>query len=118
MIELISVTMIVLGLVFFLAAVVGINRFPDFYTRLHAAGKGDTLSTILVIGGIGLYYVHSHHWSFEAFLVGIKLFAIVFFIFIASPTSTHVLMRAGYDSGIKPFTRKDKPAEEPNSKEF
>jgi len=106
MIEIICIILIVTGLLFFLASVVGIHRFPDFYTRLHAAGKGDTLSTILVIGGIGLYYVHLHHWSFEAFLVGAKLFAIVFFIFIASPTSTHVLMRAGHDSGIKPYTRK------------
>ena len=103
LVHILSIVMIVSGLLFFMAAVVGIHRFPDFYTRLHAAGKGDTLSTILVIGGLGLYYVNEHHWSFEAILVGIKMFAIVFFIFIASPTSTHVLMRAGYESGKKTF---------------
>ena len=37
----------ILGLVFFLGTAVGMVRFPDFYTRMHAAGKGDTLSTML-----------------------------------------------------------------------
>ena len=107
MIEAISIVMIVSGLIFFLAAVVGIIRFPDFYTRMHAAGKGDTLSTILVIGGIALYYVNQHGWTLEAILVGLKMLAIVVFIFIASPTSTHVLMQAGYDAGVKPVSKKD-----------
>ena len=31
------------GLFFFFTATVGLLRFPDFYTRLHATGKGDTL---------------------------------------------------------------------------
>jgi multicomponent Na+:H+ antiporter subunit G len=107
MIEAISIIMIISGLIFFLAAVVGIIRFPDFYTRMHAAGKGDTLSSILVIGGIALYYMNQDGWTLEAILVGLKMFAIVVFIFIASPTSTHVLMQAGYDSGIVPISKKN-----------
>ncbi len=39
------------GLLFFVATTVGIIRFPDFYSRVHAAGKGDTLSTTLFLGG-------------------------------------------------------------------
>ena len=104
-INILSILLVVFGLLFFMAAVVGIHRFPDFYTRLHAAGKGDTLSTILVIAGIALFYLDRHHWTLDSILVSIKMFAIVFFIFIASPTSTHVLMRAGYESGKKPFTK-------------
>jgi len=107
MVEIISITMVAVGLVFFLGAVVGIIRFPDFYTRMHAAGKGDTLSTILIIGGIGVYYMNGHEWSWESVLVGLKLLGIVVFIFIASPTSTHVLMQAGFDSGSKPILEGD-----------
>ena len=107
MIEAISITMVVAGLIFFLAAVVGIIRFPDFYTRMHAAGKGDTLSTILIIGGIAVYYMNENQWVFGSVLVGLKLLAIVIFIFIASPTSTHVLMQAGFDSGIEPLIKKE-----------
>jgi len=104
-VNILSILLVAFGLLFFMAAVVGIHRFPDFYTRLHAAGKGDTLSTILVIAGIALFYLDRHQWTLEAIFVSIKMFAIVFFIFIASPTSTHVLMRAGYESGKKPFTK-------------
>ena len=37
------------GSLFFLGATLGILRFPDFYTRMHAAGKGDTLSSLLFL---------------------------------------------------------------------
>ena len=43
-ITVIAVLFIVTGLIFFLGAAIGLLRFPDFYTRMHAAGKGDTLS--------------------------------------------------------------------------
>ena len=42
----IGVGMGILGLVFFLGAAVGMVRFPDFYTRMHAAGKGDTFDNL------------------------------------------------------------------------
>ena len=38
----IGVSMGIVGLIFFLGTAVGVVRFPDFYTRMHAAGKGDT----------------------------------------------------------------------------
>ncbi|MBT3785210.1 sodium:proton antiporter, partial [bacterium] len=34
------------GLFFFFGTSVGLLRFPGFYTRMHAAGKGDTLSSV------------------------------------------------------------------------
>ena len=43
------------GLFFFLGASVGILRFPGFYTRMHAAGKADTLSSILILLGCAIY---------------------------------------------------------------
>ena len=52
--QVIGVLLGVLGLIFFLGAAVGLVRFPDFYTRLHAAGKGDTLSTMLMLTGFAL----------------------------------------------------------------
>ena len=44
--EYIAYILIVVGLVYFLATSIGLLRFPSFYTRMHAAGKGDTLSTV------------------------------------------------------------------------
>ena len=39
-----SIVAIVAGLVFFLAGTVGLLRFPDAYTRLHALTKADNLA--------------------------------------------------------------------------
>jgi multisubunit Na+/H+ antiporter MnhG subunit len=37
--------------------------------------------------------------------VAFKIMAIAVFIMVTSPTSTHALMQAGYDDGIKPFEK-------------
>lgn len=104
--DLIAMALIVIGSLFFLGAVVGVLRFPDFYTRMHAAGKGDTLSTLLILGGLTL--LHLDELTFANILLGLKILSIVFFILITSPTSTHAMMQAGYEYGIKPWKRKDK----------
>ena len=84
----------ILGLVFFLGSAVGMVRFPDFYTRMHAVGKGDTLSTMLMLIGFGLLTMEDY--SIVSWLVFIKIMAIVLFIYMTSPTSTHVLMKAAF----------------------
>lgn len=98
-----SVVLIVAGLVFFLGAAVGLIRFPDFYTRMHAAGKGDTLSTLLILTGAAVYYLHDGVDLLKA-LVALKILAVCAFIALTSPTSTHALMKAGFDDGIEPVT--------------
>ena len=74
-----SISSMLLGLVFFLGTSVGLVRFPDFYTRMHAAGKGDTLSTVLLLLG-ALFYVISESHHVPA-LLAIKLFFVILFIF-------------------------------------
>ena len=96
-----SATLIVTGLVFYLGAAVGLVRFPDFYTRMHAAGKGDTLSSLLIVLGLGLHLMGDPEQSHDLF-VFFKLLAICVFIMLTSPTSTHALMDAGYEDGIRP----------------
>jgi multicomponent Na+:H+ antiporter subunit G len=87
------------GLVFFLGTTIGLLRFPDFYTRMHAAGKGDTLSTVMIlIGCICLVPMD--------LLLAIKILLIINFIFIGSPTATHAMMDAGNKAGATPW-RKD-----------
>jgi len=91
------------GLIFFLGAAVGLFRFPDFYTRMHAAGKGDTLSSLLILLGFGLITLDD--FSMVGWLLVVKVLAIVLFIMLTSPTSTHALMRAGYEDGVEPVTK-------------
>lgn len=84
------------GFVMFMSAV-GVVRFPDFYTRLHAAGKGDTLGQGLIL--LGLIFVTGIS------IDGLKLALIAFFVFILNSTSTHALARAAWLAGLKPWTR-------------
>ncbi len=108
----ISVILIVAGLVFFLGGAVGIVRFPDFYARMHAAGKGDTLSSFLVLLGFAVYQLHDFHGfahDWPALLVILKLIGISIFILLTSPTSTHALIDAGWEDEIKPVLEKGRP---------
>tara|TARA_R110000850_G_scaffold276075_2_gene416953 strand:- start:232 stop:603 length:372 start_codon:yes stop_codon:yes gene_type:complete len=108
----ISVTLIVAGLIMFLGAAVGLIRFPDFYSRTHAAGKGDTLSSLLVILGFAVYQLNhfesfSHDWII--LLVILKLLAVSIFIIFTSPTSTHALMDAGWEDKNRPDIKDGRP---------
>jgi len=103
--QIIGVIFGVVGLVFFLGAAVGMVRFPDFYTRMHAAGKGDTLSTMLMLAGFGLYTMED--FSLNSWLILLKILSVVLFIYLTSPTSSHALMRAAFEDDEMPLTEED-----------
>lgn len=42
------------GVFFFFAGTVGLLRFPDIYSRLHAVTKADTLGLGLIVFGLSL----------------------------------------------------------------
>ena len=48
----ISAALILVGAIFLWTAAIGVVRFPDFFSRLHAAGIGDTLGALLLTVGI------------------------------------------------------------------
>lgn len=75
---------------------VGILRFPDVYTRMHAAGVVDTGGASLILMGLILQ---------EGFtLVTAKLVIILFFLLFTSPTATYALARSASNSGLQPWT--------------
>ncbi|MFO7988698.1 MAG: monovalent cation/H(+) antiporter subunit G [Thermodesulfobacteriota bacterium] len=102
-IDIMVIIVMITGLLFFVATTVGIIRFPDFYSRVHAAGKGDTLSTTLFLGGAILFIMRDFSW--DGMLTAGKLLLIVFYIFIASPTATHAIIDAGYEFRVPYWTR-------------
>ena len=101
--SILAIILLSLGLFFFFAGTIGILRLPDFYSRLHAAGKCDSLAAVLMIIGIALYNLDP--FSFEALLVSAKLLLIAAFVFITSPTATHAITEAALVLGVKPWTR-------------
>jgi multicomponent Na+:H+ antiporter subunit G len=73
---------------------IGMIRFPDFFTRIHAAGITDTLCAALILLGLGLQAGLS--------LTSVKLFLIFAFLFFTSPTASHSLANAAIHSGLRP----------------
>lgn len=102
----IVIALVLLGIFFFFTATLGLLRFPDFYCKLQATGKGDTLGAILILLGV-VIYILKEDFSFGTFLVALKILFIIFFIFHANPTATHAITKAGLDSGIIPLTKED-----------
>ena len=100
-----SIIFVIGGVFFFFTATVGLLRFPDFFTRLHATGKGDTLAVLMCLIGIGLYTGFS--------LTGLKVLVIAVFMFLAQPTATHAISKAGLKSGLKPWMKGDKKDDNP-----
>lgn len=102
--EIISGVLLIIGAGFNLVAAIGLLRFPDVYTRMHAASKAGTL-------GSGVMMIAIAVASGEFNVVTRSLAGVVFFV-LTAPLSAHLLARAAYFSGIRPWegTRVDELA--------
>ena len=94
------------GLFFFTGGAIGILRFPDFYSRLHPAGKLDTAGQLLALSAVALYVAKG--LSLSHTLTAIKILLIVVFVYMTSPTATHAIVNAGVRAGLKPFEKEGK----------
>lgn len=97
--DVVSAALLCAGFFFILAGVVGVLRLPDFYTRLHAQGKCDTLGVLFMLGGLALRE--------GATLTAAKIVAILVFVLLANPVATHALGRSALLSGLKPWTPRE-----------
>ena len=95
----VSGAMLVLGFGFVFAGAIGILRLPDFYCRLHAMGKCDTLGVALMLGGLAVHAGLS--------LTSFKMLFVLLFVSLANPPATHALGRAAVRAGVVPW-RSDK----------
>jgi multicomponent Na+:H+ antiporter subunit G len=89
------------GAVFLLVGAIGILRFPDFYTRLHAVSVCDTMGAGLVLIGLMLQGGLS--------LVTVKLLLIFYFMLFSGPTAVHALAEAAFQGKLKPLVEKREP---------
>ena len=85
---------LLLGAVFSVLAAAGVLRFPDLYTRLHAATKAGTVGAGMVLLAIAV----------SAFDMAVTLRALagIVFLVLTSPIAAHLLARAAYKVGIRP----------------
>jgi multicomponent Na+:H+ antiporter subunit G len=84
------------GVVFCGLGVLGMFRFPDVYSRLHAAGKVSTMGLAGVLLGGALIMPST----------ALKAIALAVFIVITSPVATHAIAMAAYRSGVSISTIK------------
>lgn len=87
--------LILFGCVFVLAAALGMLRFPDFYTRLHAATKLVTLGGLGVFGGAALALTDGQATG--------RVLLIAVFFFLTAPLSGYMIARAAYLRGMHPY---------------
>ena len=88
------------GLFFLLVSAVGLVRLPDFFTRVHAVSKSETMGITLMLIGLMFYQ--------GVDLVSLKFGLIVMFVTIANPTGAHLLTRAAVRTGLLPWKRSSK----------
>lgn len=92
--------LLISGTFFLLSGAIGVIRFPDIYTRLHAATKASTLGiTGILIGAFLFLYV-------DQSIVSGKLLLAIIFTLLTVPVSGHMISRAAHRNGVKPVTYK------------
>jgi len=89
--DLAAAVCLVLGGFLSLAAGVGLLRFPDALSRLHAATKPQVLGLIFILAAIAL---EARSWSTLLALAPILLFQM-----LTAPISAHMVGRAAYRTG-------------------
>jgi multicomponent Na+:H+ antiporter subunit G len=77
-----------------LVGALGILRFPDFYTRCHAA-------TMVSVGGFTLALAGMALMS-PAWIYLVKVFIVAAVNLVTNPTATHALADSAYSLGIRP----------------
>ena len=105
LITLFAWVLMLIGCVFIVAGGVGLVRFPDLYTRLHAAGVTDTGGSIFMVLAMILITVAEYQ---NPWIAG-KLLLILFFTLFTTPTSSHALAKTALLSGLVPKDENGKP---------
>ncbi|MGL4611428.1 MAG: monovalent cation/H(+) antiporter subunit G [Trueperaceae bacterium] len=97
MTEIIIGVLILLGSFFVFVAGFGLLRMPDLYIRMHAATKAGTLGVGFTVAAVAVFYGTPH-----TVVVAIVIF---FFFLLTAPVGAHILGRASYVNGVKPWEK-------------
>ena len=84
----ITAALMIVGLIFLIAGVVGNCRFRYVMNRVHAAGIGDTMGLFFTILALSV--------STDGSLTICKLFLPLVFLWATSPVSSHFLSQIEY----------------------
>lgn len=99
MTELLISALIIGGVVFNFFGTVGLIRFPDVYSRMHAVTKSSTLGIICILVGSFIFFIAEHG------IISAKLLLGIFFVFLTAPIGAHMISRAAYMTGVPLWER-------------
>ena len=89
--EVVSATLLLGGVLLAVVAGVGLVRFPDVFSRMHAATKPATLGLLMVCLGAALAMDDPADRS--------KLLLVALFQFLTAPVAAHMIGRSAYRAG-------------------
>ncbi|MDR7522057.1 MAG: monovalent cation/H(+) antiporter subunit G [Armatimonadota bacterium] len=98
--DLIAALILLAGSSLSLIAALGLHRFADAYARLHATTKSATLGLGLVLTAAVL----THGTNGREILT-------LLFVLLTSPVGAHMVSKAMYESGYRPWERGSRPAD-------
>ena len=90
--DIIVIVLMAAGVFFHFVASLGILRMPDLYMRISGMSMAGTLGTSCFMIAAAVHFANS--------AIVCRTFVVIFFIFITSPISGHILGRAAYLSGL------------------
>lgn len=94
--DVLSWILLVAGGLVSIVAGIGLLRFPDVFSRMHAASMLDTLGAMCVLGGLLL--------QAGLGVVGFKLILVFVFLAFTTSTAAHALAKSALASGLEPVT--------------
>jgi len=90
--------LVAIGAVCDLIAAIGINRFPNFFVRLHALTVGTIGGAFVPLIGVALIALGAEFLGFyRFFMAGASVIAAILLLFLA-PVGSHAIARAAHRS--------------------
>lgn len=93
-VEIVVLTLVVVGTVVTLISSLGIIRLPDAYNRAHATTKSSTLGLLSILLGTFLHFAFVHE------IISIRLLLGIVFVFLTAPVAGHMIIRSAHRSGV------------------
>lgn len=91
MIDVISGILLVTGALMATTAAIGIVRFPDVLSRMHAATKPQTVGLLLILAGLGFRLQNLTDITILVLIAAFQL--------LTAPVSAHMVGRAAFRTG-------------------
>ncbi len=96
-IDILTVILFIAGAFFFLVGTVGLLRFPDVFTRLHALTKADNVGLGLIVAGLAL--------QAASVTIAVKLILIWLLVLLAGAGVAHLIAKVALKKGVKLWKR-------------